>query len=122
MKLQQGNAASQKKADPRVGEYADMMVKEHTKHLEETQQLSSTINVQPMETAMIEKMKAEGKTNLSRLSQLQGAEFDKAYIRPNGKRSYESAKYIGYALHEACKKSAIKESFGSNAHSGCGSS
>jgi predicted outer membrane protein len=69
------NDATQRKSDPRVGDYAQMMNKDHSKHLEETKKLADTLNIQPMETAIIEKIKTESKTDLAKLSQLQGANF-----------------------------------------------
>jgi putative membrane protein len=74
------NDASQRKSDPKVGQYAQMMITDHSKHKDETQKLSDTLSIQPMETATIEKLKAESKTDLAKLSQMQGANFDNAYI------------------------------------------
>jgi putative membrane protein len=74
------NEASQKKSDPKVGDFAQMMERDHSKHLEETRKLSDSLNIQPVDTPTIEKMKTEGKAELATLSKLQSANFDHAYM------------------------------------------
>jgi putative membrane protein len=78
--IEAGNDASSKKSDPQVGQYAQQMVSDHTKHKDETQKLSDSLSIAPAETATIEKMKAKSKTDLAKLSQMQGANFDRAYM------------------------------------------
>jgi putative membrane protein len=74
------NDASQKKSDPKVGDFAQMMNKDHSQNLEETRKLSDSQNIQPSDTPAITKMKAEGQAEMTKLSSLQGANFDKAYM------------------------------------------
>jgi putative membrane protein len=74
------NDAIQKKSDPKVGDFAQMMIKDHSQNLDETRKLSDSQNIQPTDTPAITKMKAEGQAEMTKLSQLQGANFDKAYM------------------------------------------
>lgn len=74
------NDASQKKSDAQVGDFAQMMNKDHSQHLEETRKLSDSQNIQPTETPTITKMKAQGQAEMTKLSQMQGANFDSAYM------------------------------------------
>src|SRR5262245_55376032 len=56
------------------------MVTDHSKHLEELQQLFNSLNIQPADTSMIQKLKTDSKAAEGKLSGLQGAAFDHAYI------------------------------------------
>jgi putative membrane protein len=74
------NDANQKKSDPKVGDFAQMMNRDHSQNLEETKKLSDSQNIQPTDTPAITKMKAEGQAEMTKLSQMQGANFDRAYM------------------------------------------
>ena len=74
------NDANQKKSDAKVGDFAQMMDRDHSKHLEDTRKLSDSQNIQPMDTPSITKMKTEGQAEMTKLSALQGANFDRAYM------------------------------------------
>jgi putative membrane protein len=72
--------ASQKTTNPEVRKYAEMMIRDHEKHLTATQQLTTRMNIQPRETPDIDQLKTEAEAARKRLEGLQGAAFDKAYI------------------------------------------
>ena len=70
-----GQFASQHASNPDVKSFGDMMVKDHTKANDELKPIAQKLNV-TMPTALDAKHKAL----YDRLSKLQGAAFDKAYI------------------------------------------
>jgi putative membrane protein len=102
------NDATQRKSDPRVGDFAQIMNKDHSKHLEETKKLADTLNIQPMETATIEKIKTESKTDLAKLSQLQGANFDHAYINEMVKDHTNALDHIDNHYMKMATSSQVK--------------
>lgn len=95
------NDANQRKSDPKVGDFAQMMDRDHSKHLEETRKLSDSLNIQPTDTPMIEKMKTQGKAELAKLSQLQGAGFDHAYMAAMVKGHTDVLNHIDHFLKTA---------------------
>src|SRR5262249_3444052 len=68
-----GKIASSKATNPRVKEFAETMVKDHTEALDKLQALSGApSNIKP---------NAKQKLIAERLSKLSGAEFDREYIK-----------------------------------------
>lgn len=102
------NDASQKKSESRVDEYAQMLKKDHSKHLEETQKLSSMLKIQPMETSTIEKLKTQSNTDLSKLSQLRGGDFDHAYINQMVKDHTNALKHIDNHYMKAVSETQLE--------------
>jgi putative membrane protein len=75
-----GKMANQKSTNANVKQYAETMIRDHTKHLEDTQKLMNNINVQPREAPDIDQTKAEAEAARKKLTSMQGAAFDSAYI------------------------------------------
>jgi putative membrane protein len=73
--VQLGKLAQERAQSPQVKQFADMMVKDHTKANEELKQVASKLNVQ-LPTELDEKHRDLA----DRLSKLQGAEFDREYM------------------------------------------
>jgi putative membrane protein len=72
--------ANQKSTNANVKQYAQMMIKDHSKHLEDTQKQMNNINVQPREAPDIDQTKTEAEAARKKLGDMQGAAFDSAYI------------------------------------------
>jgi putative membrane protein len=89
-----GKEAEQKSTNSSVKDFAQTMVKDHSKHLEDLQQLSTTLNIQSSETPMIKKLQAQGTADLDKLSKDQGADFDRAYMDQMVKGHSEALKTI----------------------------
>jgi predicted outer membrane protein len=75
-----GKEASQKATAPSVKQYAQTMVKEHSKHLDETQKLMNSLSLQPSDTSTVDQLKTEAESARKRLSELTGPDLDAAYI------------------------------------------
>lgn len=75
-----GKLALSKKMDIKVKKYAELMVKEHTENLKQTQQLSAALNIKPIYSESVNDLKENGKNELETLKPLTGIDFMKAYI------------------------------------------
>jgi putative membrane protein len=75
-----GKLAAKKTSNPKVKEFAEMMVRDHTSMNNQAAQLAKKLNVTPEESPTSQSLKSDGKMNLTKLRGLSGAAFDKAYI------------------------------------------
>lgn len=73
--------AVSKDVDPKVTEFANMMVDQHGENLKQVTDLSSTINVPADTTKKIEEFNAQTDKDADKLSKLSGKEFQKAYVK-----------------------------------------
>jgi putative membrane protein len=73
--VQLGQLAAKRAQNPQVKQYAQTMVEEHTKALDELKQLASTANVQ-----ISNAIDDDHRDLHERLAKLSGAEFDREYI------------------------------------------
>lgn len=73
--VQLGKLAQERATDPQVKQFAEMMVRDHTKANDELKQAASQMNVQ-LPTELDEKHRDLA----DRLSKLQGQEFDREYM------------------------------------------
>lgn len=72
--------AGKKKLNPQVADYAKMLHKEHGMNLDQTLKLGQKINVTPMETAAVDKLRVKGAGELAALAPLDGEKFASVYI------------------------------------------
>src|SRR5947207_2158523 len=75
-----GKLAAKKSSNPKVKEFAELMVRDHTSVNNQATQLAKKLNVTPEESPTSKSLKADGVKTLAKLRGLSGAEFDKAYI------------------------------------------
>lgn len=75
------NAASKKQINAKVTDFATMMQKDHQKNLDAITDLSKTQNITPMDNASVNKLKENGEKELTKLSSLDGNQFDNAFIK-----------------------------------------
>jgi putative membrane protein len=73
--VQLGQLAAERAQDPQVKKFAQAMIDEHTKALDELKQLASTANVQ-----LSNAINDDHRDLHERLAKLSGAEFDRGYI------------------------------------------
>jgi len=85
--IELGKLAQGKATNPRVKEFADMMVKDHTAGLDKVRAADSSIP-----TNM--KMNAKHQMTYDRLSKLSGAEFDREYIKAMTMDHQEDVRYL----------------------------
>ena len=82
-----GKMAAGKATNPRVKEFAEMMVKDHTDGLEKVRAADSSI---PSDL----KMNAKHQQAYDRLSKLSGAEFDREYMKAMTMDHQEDVRYL----------------------------
>lgn len=75
-----GKLAAEKSTNPKVKDFARMMVRDHTSVNKKATALVKKLNVTPEESDTSRSLKSDGDKNLEKLRGLSGAEFDKAYI------------------------------------------
>ena len=75
-----GKLASQKATNPKVKEFADLMVKDHTSVNAQATALAKKLNVTPEPSATSKSLKDGGDKAMAKLKGLSGAAFDKAYV------------------------------------------
>ena len=75
-----GKLAAEKSSNPKVKDFAQMMIRDHTSVNKKATDLAKKLNVTPEESDTSRSLKADADKNLTRLRGLRGADFDKAYI------------------------------------------
>lgn len=73
--------AKDKKVDADVMKFANLMIEQHGANLQKITDLSSKINIPADETPAVIKFKENGDKDLAKLSKLNDAKFQKAYIQ-----------------------------------------
>jgi putative membrane protein len=72
--------AQAKNVDARVMKFAEHMNKDHSKNLEDTQKLASSMDVQPQDTDTVMRFREKAAGIRTDLSRLEGGAFANAYI------------------------------------------
>ena len=75
-----GKLAAEKSTNPKVKEFAQMMVRDHTSVNKKATDLAKKLNVTPEESETSRTLKSNGDKSLEKLRGMSGAEFDKAYV------------------------------------------
>ncbi|HEY4281983.1 MAG TPA: DUF4142 domain-containing protein [Chthoniobacterales bacterium] len=75
-----GKLAAEKSSNPKVKQFAQMMVTDHTSVNKKATALVTKLKVTPEESDTSRSLKSDGDKNLEKLRGLSGAEFDKAYV------------------------------------------
>ena len=75
-----GKLAAEKSSNPKIKQFAQLMVSDHTSVNKKATALAKKLNLTPEESDTSRSLKSDGDKNLEKLRGLSGAEFDKAYI------------------------------------------
>jgi len=75
-----GKLAQSKASNPKVKEFAELMVRDHTSVNEQATALAKRLNVTPEESATSKSLKENGDKEMAKLKGMSGAAFDKAYV------------------------------------------
>ena len=75
-----GKLAAEKTTDPKVKDFAELMVRDHTSVNNQATALAKKLNVTPEESPTSQGLKADADKEMTRLKGLSGAAFDKAYV------------------------------------------
>lgn len=98
-----GNIALQKATSPEVKSFAQKMVDDHTKGLQEVQQVAQAKNV-----TLPTEPDAKHKKMADRLNALSGEEFDKAYIANAGVNDHKAAHKLVTDVQKKARDPDIK--------------
>ena len=101
--------AGKKKLSPEIAAYAKKLHQEHGKNLEATLQLGQKINVTPMETAAVDKLRVKGAGELAVLALLDGEKFGTAYVEAMIKGHTEVLAIIDSQLMQSASNDAVKK-------------
>lgn len=85
-----GKVAAQKASDPKVKEFAQKMVDDHTKANEELKQAASRSSIQ-----IPDALDSKHQSRIDKLSKLSGEEFDKAYVKDQLKDHQSDVREFG---------------------------
>jgi len=75
-----GKLAQDKASNPKVKEFAKLMVRDHTSVNKQATDLAKKLNLTPEESDTSRSLKSNGDSNLEKLRGMSGADFDKAYV------------------------------------------
>jgi putative membrane protein len=78
--IEAGKLAESKTSNPKVKEFAQLMVRDHTSVNKQATQLAKKLSLTPEESATSRSLKSDGDKMMTKLKGLSGAAFDKAYI------------------------------------------
>jgi putative membrane protein len=78
--IRQGKSAQKTAKAKEVVDFAKQMVTDHSKSLEEVQQLNSRMKIKEQSSALRDQMETAAKSSDTRLKGKKGADFEKAYI------------------------------------------
>jgi putative membrane protein len=103
-----GKLAAQKSSNPKVKEFAELMVRDHTSVNKQATELAKKLNLTPEQSPASQRLKSDGEKTLAKLRGLSGAEFDKAYI--DNEIAYHEAviKVLDNALIPNAKNADLK--------------
>ncbi len=101
--------ATKKEPGSAVLDYAKMMHQEHGKNEAETMELGQEINVTPVDTAAVDKLRVKGAGELAALIPLKGDEFETAYVTAMVKGHTEVLEMIDNKLLKSADNDAVKK-------------
>lgn len=100
--------ATKRKLSPSVDLYAKYIIQQHQRNLEELNQLSKQLGLEPKESSTSNSMVTHGKHDLKVLAELQGQSFDKGYIDAMVKGHQEGLEVIDSKLLPETKNPQLK--------------
>ena len=80
MDIDASKLAAEKSSNPKVKQFAQMMVTDHTSVNKKATALAKKLKLTPEESDTSRSLKSDGDKNFEKLRGLSGAEFDKAYV------------------------------------------
>ena len=78
--IEAAKLAATKTSNPKVKDFANLMVRDHTSVNKKATNLAKKLKITPEESDTSRSLKSDGNTTLEKLRGLSGTEFDKAYI------------------------------------------
>ena len=72
--------AAKQTSNPKVKEFAELMLRDHTSVNKQATDLAKKLNLTPEQSPTSQSLKSDGDKSLAKLRGLKGAEFDKAYV------------------------------------------
>lgn len=78
--IDMAKAAKSRKLDPAVIEFADLMIEEHSKNLDQTNEMSKKLNIHAAKNKDAHKLEKKGHDKLKTLSKEDDKKFQKEYV------------------------------------------
>jgi putative membrane protein len=103
-----GKLAVEKSTNPKVKEFAELMIRDHTSVNNQATALAKKLNVTPEESATSRSLKSDGDKSLAKLRGLTGAAFDKAYVDNEVTYHETVAKAVDQTLIPNAKNAELK--------------
>jgi putative membrane protein len=105
--VQQAELANSKATDPRIRQFAQHMIQQHTKAKQEGAQLATQESLTPTPSDVSGELESKGKTMLSSLQGAKDTGFDATYIEGQVKQHQEVLDMIDQTLLPAAQHSAL---------------
>lgn len=103
-----GKLAASKSTNPKVKEFANLMIRDHTSVNKKATDLAKKLKVTPEESETSRSLKTNGDQTLEKLRGMSGAEFDKAYIDNEVSYHEAVAKVLDETLIPNAKNAELK--------------
>lgn len=101
-------ARSKKVSEP-VNAYADMMIKEHTAHMEKARALEGSAGVQAGTGPMVASLRTESETARNRLNGMEGQDFERAYVEEMVNSHQKTLTMLESQLIPAAQNQALRD-------------
>jgi putative membrane protein len=105
--IQQAEVANTKATDPRIRQFAQHMIQQHTQSKQQGSQLAAQASLTPTQSDMSGQLETKAKQMLSSLQSANSASFDKTYIEGQVKQHQEVLNVIDEQLMPAAQHSAV---------------
>ena len=100
--------AASKTSNPKVKDFANLMIRDHTSVNKKATDLAKKLNITPEESDTSRTLKSDGDNTLEKLRGLSGAAFDKAYINNEVTYHESVAKVVDDTLIPNAKNAELK--------------
>lgn len=101
--------ARSKKVSAPVASYADMMIKEHTAHMEKARALEGSAGVQVGTGPMVASLRTESETARNRLNGMEGQDFERAYVEEMVNSHQKTLTMLESQLIPAAQNQALRD-------------
>jgi putative membrane protein len=107
--IEQAQLAAAKATDPRVREFAQNMIDQHTQSKLEGQQLAAQNNLTPTPSPMATQLQSKANQTLEQLKAADASSFDQMYMRAQIKQHQAVLNALSDQLQPAASSPALKQ-------------
>jgi len=103
-----GQLAQKKAENPEVKQFASQMVVDHQRADQKVEKLMTQLKIKPQEFTTAQEMRVAAEQSKAKLEQLNGADFDKAFLESQISMHQDVLKTIDTQLLPSAKSAAVK--------------